>query len=306
MTSYFVSILLLFAFFFAGIFSARIEAVRRSRTLERLSSFLLPLMLLAMGFRIGYTTDSGKDLAASGYVAVVFALCTIAGTFATTGALCLASPRRPQNSGERRKDGPASFRGPLLLLLMVVIGFTAGALLPNTGFSGENLTTWLLRFLLFTIGIDMVRSGVSFLSALKDRNTLLLPLLTAAGSLAGGLAAALILGMNIWKGLSVASGFGWYTLSGVLITDMGDPMLGSVAFLTNMLREALAILVIPFLGPTIFSRTAVGIAGATSMDITLPLIERAAGAEMVPLSISHGVFMSLLVPFLVPLFYGAG
>ena len=51
---------------------------------------------------------------------------------------------------------------------------------------------------------------------------------------------------------------------------------------------------------------AIGIAGATSMDVTLPLVERSCGAQYVPLSIASGALLSLMVPFLVPFLYSLG
>jgi len=299
-------ILILFAFFFSGMCAGRFKTVRRSRLVSYGSYLILPAMLLVMGYRIGVTTESIHELARTGITAVIFAAATVTGTFIFTGTLCLLDHRGSTNRGAPEPGKKDGWSGAVFLLLMVVAGFLAGSILPESRFSGDSLITWLLRLLLFSIGIDMVKSGVSFSDALKDRNTVLLPLLTVMGSLAGGLGAALFLGMNAWKGLSIASGFGWYTLSGVLITELGDPLLGSTAFLTNMFREAMAIVIIPFLGRTGFARSAVGIAGATSMDVTLPLIEKAGGPNMVPLSISHGAFISLTVPLLVPLFYQAG
>ncbi|MCX7023967.1 MAG: LysO family transporter [Spirochaetes bacterium] len=45
---------------------------------------------------------------------------------------------------------------------------------------------------------------------------------------------------------------------------------------------------------------------ATSMDVTLPLSEQCAGPESVPVSFVSGAILSLLVPVIVPLFYGFG
>jgi uncharacterized membrane protein YbjE (DUF340 family) len=104
----------------------------------------------------------------------------------------------------------------------------------------------------------------------------------------------------------VAAGFGWYSLSGVIISDLGDQVLGSAAFLSNILRESVALLTIPLFGTTRFPRIGIGIAGATSMDVCLPLIQKSCGTRWVPLSVTNGAILSLLVPVLVPLFYHLG
>ena len=49
-----------------------------------------------------------------------------------------------------------------------------------------------------------------------------------------------------------------------------------------------------------------GNGGATTMDVTLPLIERSCGTDHVPLAIVNGAVLSMLVPFLVPFFYSFG
>jgi uncharacterized membrane protein YbjE (DUF340 family) len=70
-----------------------------------------------------------------------------------------------------------------------------------------------------------------------------------------------------------------------------------------MLRETLALLTIPVLCAAGRPEAAVGVGGATSMDVTLPLIERCAGPRLVPLALTHGVLLSLAVPFLVPVVF---
>ncbi len=48
--------------------------------------------------------------------------------------------------------------------------------------------------------------------------------------------------------------------------------------------------------------TALGLCGATSMDFTLPVLQRTGGLDMVPAAIVHGFILSLLVPILIAFF----
>lgn len=48
--------------------------------------------------------------------------------------------------------------------------------------------------------------------------------------------------------------------------------------------------------------TALGLCGATSMDFTLPVLQRSGGVEIVPAAIVHGFILSLLVPVLMAFF----
>ena len=199
------------------------------------------------------------------------------------------------------------FREPLRLFAIVVAGFFTGlvrGLFP--ALSGENISTWLLYLLILLVGADMVQSGVSVKRVLAHPETLLLPAGTVVGSLLGGLALAAAFGLPVGKALALSSGFGWYSLSGVIITDLGDPVLGSAGFMANMLRETIALLSIPLLARTRLPYLGIGVAGATSMDVSLPLIERTCGPASAPLAIASGAILSLMVPVLVPLFYQLG
>ena len=99
----------------------------------------------------------------------------------------------------------------------------------------------------------------------------------------------------------MASGFGWYSLSGILLTESFGPVIGSAAFFNDLARELIAIMLIPGLVRRSRS-TALGLCGATSMDFTLPVLQRSGGLEMVPAAIVHGFIVSLLVPVLMAFF----
>jgi uncharacterized membrane protein YbjE (DUF340 family) len=201
----------------------------------------------------------------------------------------------------------AILREPLLLLGTLAAGFAAGFFLPVfPGANGEKLITCLLYTVLVIVGAGLGTSGIRPMQILSHPDLLIIPLGTMIGSLAGGLAAGFLLNMRPGSAMSLASGFGWYSLSGVILTRLGSPDLGAVSFLSNMLRESMALILIPLLARTRFPLLAIGAGGATSMDVTLPLIEKNCGAGAVPLSIASGGVLSLSVPFLVPLLFRVG
>jgi uncharacterized membrane protein YbjE (DUF340 family) len=201
---------------------------------------------------------------------------------------------------------------PVKLVLLVILGFSIGFFIPwssmqvMAGFTGERITSYLLYLLLFFIGIDLSRSGVNIRHTLAHPETLLLPVGTIIGSLLGGLVLSGMISLPWGKALALSSGVGWYSLSGVIITDLGDPVLGSIGFMANLFRESIALLFIPLISRTRFPHIGIGIAGATSMDVTLPLIQQTCGPKAVPLSVSSGAILSMLVPVLVPIFYHLG
>lgn len=108
----------------------------------------------------------------------------------------------------------------------------------------------------------------------------------------------------------MSSGFAYYSLSSVLITELKSASAGAqvaaelatLALLTNVVREIMALLLVPVL-PRIFGRMApISAAGAGSMDVMLPSISRYSGNDMVPAAIMHGMTLEMAVPLLVTLF----
>lgn len=329
------SLLLLLAFLFAGYAFARFGWLRFTDLTGRVFTVALYLLLFSMGLRLGQSRDVLSSLPLVGLLAVSGTLFASAGTvilqllFAPVyrrldrlslaradGDLALHDGDRGSSAGTKSGSANPSLAGsrrlsmlfynlkkPLILLALVVAGTGVGMILPDIALIRDGTAaTWILNFLLFLIGIQM-NSGENDLSRLFTRPSLLvLPLVTVAGTLLGSLGTLMFDGMTPGRALALGSGFGWYSLSGVLIANLGDPTLGTAAFLSNLFRETLAFLTVPLLRATGRCESGIGIAGATSMDVTLPVIEDVWGPAVLPLSIAHGVILSLLVPFLVPLF----
>ncbi len=309
--SYIVSLLLLFAFLIAGMLAARMPAISRLKIIGRLTGYSLYALLFFMGFRLGRNDEIGQKLGTIGIISLSFAVATVVGTilvlmviYAVLGRFRDSMEDKPSEQHAFGYSLLSHAKDPLKLFSIVIGGFLIGFFVPLfPHFTGETVSSWLLYLLLFFIGIQLIQNKVDIKAVLAKPETLLLPVGTIVGSLAGGLVLSPLLGIPMGRALSLASGFGWYSLSGVLITDMGDPILGSAGFMANMLRETIALLIIPVLSRTRFPNAAIGVAGATSMDVTLPLIERTCGTSKVPLSIAHGAILSLLVPVFVPLFF---
>ncbi len=189
-----------------------------------------------------------------------------------------------------------------LIIACVAAGFLLGLyILPESATSLlDTVTTGALALLLVTIGIDLGKNK-SLLVAIRQQGPaiLALPLVSGLGSLLGTAAAAPLLDMPLAQSLAVGAGFGWYSLSGILIADAGFPELGGLAFIANVLRELIAIISIPFLARWLGGYCAIAPGGATTMDTTLPLIVRSAGKEATVPALVHGMALSAVVPFLV-------
>jgi uncharacterized membrane protein YbjE (DUF340 family) len=193
-----------------------------------------------------------------------------------------------------------------IILASLVCGILSGYFILPLGIISnlDKIASFALNLLILSVGIDLGRNKEVFYS-IKETGfkILLIPASIIAGSLFGGFIATLIYGMPINLGLAISSGFGWYSLSGVILSNISGPEAGTIAFLTNVFRELIAVLTIPFLAKNLNHLTAISPAGATSMDTTLPLISEATDSKTVLVSFINGAILSSLVPILVPLLF---
>ncbi len=181
------------------------------------------------------------------------------------------------------------------LIVVVGSGLLIGLLLRvNTDWI-DTASKWSLFFLLFLIGIQLRNSGLTIRQILINKHGMIIALTIVLTSWLGGIISALLLDIPLNKGLAMASGFGWYSLSGILMGDAYGPVYGGASFMIELLRELFALITIPILIRRI-PCTAIGYAGATAMDFTLPVIQSTGGIRCVPVAIVSGFILSLLVP----------
>ncbi|MEQ6916196.1 lysine exporter LysO family protein [Halomonas aquatica] len=197
----------------------------------------------------------------------------------------------------------AAMVGSLSLVAVVVAGMVIGLLLEwLTGSdlfeSAEVLAEWVLYALLALIGCQLRNSGMPLRQIVLNRFGLAIALTLAGSSLVGGLLAAPMLDLAWNEGLAMAAGFGWYSLSGILVGDQLGPLLGGVAFFNDLARELLAFVLIPLVIRR-HAALAIGYGGATSMDFTLPVIQQHGGVDCVPVAVVSGFILSLLSPPLI-------
>jgi uncharacterized membrane protein YbjE (DUF340 family) len=196
----------------------------------------------------------------------------------------------------------------LLILSALTIGIAAGLLGLMPPAAAANLDTLImvmLCLLLFVIGLDMSRNKTVF-SQIKRLGwkIVLLPVFIAIGSILGALAASFIIGMDPRYSMAIGAGFGWYSLSGVMLTGLVSAQIGTMALLSNVFREMLSIVIMPIVVKYFGKIAAVAPGGATTMDTTLPIVVQYAGSEMGVISFVSGFLLSMMVIFLVPFFAG--
>lgn len=193
--------------------------------------------------------------------------------------------------------------------LIIVAFFIAGLLLARWGWipsslSEGDVSIWALYALMFLVGIS-IGSDTQALKAIRGQHWKILwvPVATWAGTLAGTALASLLLpSRNLADCLAVGSGFGYYSLSSIFITEYRGAELGTIALAANIIREIITLLGTPLLVCWFGKLAPICAGGATTMDTTLPVITRFSGKEFVVVSIFHGFIVDFSVPFLVTFF----
>ena len=190
--------------------------------------------------------------------------------------------------------------------ILLAVGF--GILFGLFIFPG-NMATYMSTFisiglciLLFFVGIDIGRQE-NIAKKVKELGlkVLLVPLMVALGSIIGSMFGGAILGIPINQAGAIGAGFGWYSLSAIELAKH-SAQLGTLAFITNVCREIIAIIIIPIIAKYIGKLESIAPAGATAMDTTLPIISKATDGNVAVISFITGASLSLLVPILVPFF----
>ncbi len=156
--------------------------------------------------------------------------------------------------------------------------------------------------LLFSIGLSLGRN----LSLLKEGisygwRLAVYPILIGVGSIAGAMTVGFFWNIGYNEAAAIGAGFGWYSLAGIITTNMHSVELGTLAFLANLIRELFTFLALPLIARWLGKIAAIAPGGATAMDTTLPLIKKVAGDEMILPAFVSGLVLSILVPLLVPL-----
>lgn len=163
---------------------------------------------------------------------------------------------------------------------------------------------WVLNALMFFVGIS-VGGSKGLIGKIKQYHVrvFIIPFGIVVGSIIGGLLAAPLFGFSLPVGGAIASGLGWYSLSGVMLTGIAGAQVGSITFLANLLRELISFFTIPWIARHLNYPTCIAPAGATSEDTTLPMMIRCTNGETVVLSVVNGVICSALVPILIEFFH---
>lgn len=166
------------------------------------------------------------------------------------------------------------------------------------------ISDYTLYILMFAVGLS-VGSNKQVFHRLRQYHVkiLIIPGGIIVGTVLAGFLCYLIVDMPLRDCLAVVCGLGWYSLSGVLLTNLAGRYAGHHAFFSNLLREILSFLTIPFIAKHLNHYAAIAPAAATSEDTTLPLLMRCTSEDVAVMAVVNGVVCSALVPVILNLLY---
>lgn len=193
--------------------------------------------------------------------------------------------------------------------VVIVSFFALGVLLGYLGviplsLIDNDMSFYALCCLMFFVGVSLGNDSNTLkrFASLNPR-LYLLPVATVVGTLLGCAIVSLLLpGRSVFDTMAIGSGFGYYSLSSIFITEYRGAELGTIALLSNIIREIITLLLAPFFVKFFGKLAPISVGGATTMDTTLPIILRFSGKEFAVVSVFHGFVLDLSVPVLVTIF----
>ena len=280
-----------------------------------LITVLIWILLFVLGIEVGSNESIISNLGTLGLEALLLATAATLGSVFLASLLWKAVLRKTgdrQNGSNLAKSSVSAqdirngVKGSLVIVGFFACGTVLGLLadISHLPFELGRISSAVLFSLMFCVGISIGRDEKT-LKSFRSINPLLmlLPVMTILGTWIGAALCAIPLGeRSISDCLAVGSGLGYYSLSSVLITEAKGADLGTIALLSNIIREIFALVLAPLI-LRFFGRLApISAGGCTTADTTLPIITSVCGKEFAVVSIYHGFVTDFLVPFMVTLF----
>ena len=298
-------------FMLIGFVTGRVFPARYKTFNERVQLLCTLVLIFLMGVGLGQRDGFFSGLFNLGVKSFLFFLIptvlSVAAVYLLTKCFMDgAGEKGRMDAGARRREARNSDPMVFMALGALILGIGCGAV-RILAYLLSPLSThaeWLLYFLMFSVGISVgLHRGIAAAIRQYHVKILLIPVGIIAGSLAGGILCGLLMDYPVNQAISIAGGLGWYSLAGVSISNLAGAEAGSIAFLSNLMREIGAFFMIPYISRHFNVSTCIAPAAATSEDTTLPMLVRYTNEETVVLSVFNGIICSAAVPVLISLCY---
>lgn len=325
----FIVILFIFLGILSGVLCRKLSTGARilltnvaARWQGRIVTWLIWLLLFLLGIEVGSNEMIVRSLPTLGVEALLLSSAATLGCCVLAWMLWRVSKNNTvqenaKNETSADKEGnPAEkeglqgsslirglkvMKGSLIVVGYFVIGLLGGIekMVPSWLLDGDVSFVALCGLLLFVgLGIGLNPEMKKEVRSLSPRMALL-PVVTIIGSWLGALLIWTVLHRTLSDCMAINSGFAYYSLSSIFITEYRGAELGTIALLANIIREMLTLLGAPLMARWFGLLAPISAGGATTMDTTLPILSQTVGQRYIALSIYHGFVVDFTVPFLV-------
>ena len=202
----------------------KIQSQNALAFINKIVMLLLYIILFMMGFMLGQLEHLEQKLPIIGMTALglsaIILTCNILG-------LAIYDRTLPKPVNYLQGELPSrwhSLMDSIKLLSAVIIGIVLGWLCNDWLHFPHGSNLYVLIALIFFVGIQLRNNGISLKEVLLNKQGLMMEAIFTLSSLIGGVISAFFLSMPITQGLAFSSGFGWYSLSSVVLTNAWGPM----------------------------------------------------------------------------------
>lgn len=264
------------------------------------------VLLFVLGLEIGFNKELFVKWKTLGRDAILISLAATMGSILMSALLYRIIAKKQKSENKKIKINILdSLRGSFIILVSFVGGVIIGYFgkIPSS-FINSDFSKYILSTLMFLVGFN-IGNNKKTIGAFKMINAriILLPIATILGTFIGGIIISFTLSdRSIMDCLAVGAGFGYYSLSSIFITEYKGIELGSIALLSNIIREIITLIFAPFMAMAFGRFAPIASGGATTADTTLPVIINSSGDDLLFLAVFHGIILDLSVPFWLSLF----
>lgn len=298
----FIVILFIFLGILSGVLCRKLSTGARilltdvaARWQGRIVTWLIWLLLFLLGIEVGSNEMIVRSLPTLGVEALLLSSAATLGCCVLAWMLWRVSKNNTvqenaKNETSADKEGnPAEkeglqgsslirglkvMKGSLIVVGFFVIGLLGGIekMVPSWLLDGDVSFVALCGLLLFVgLGIGLNPEMKKEVRSLSPRMALL-PVVTIIGSWLGALLIWTVLHRTLSDCMAINSGFAYYSLSSIFITEYRGAELGTIALLANIIREMLTLLGAPLMARWFGPLAPISAGGATTMDTTLPIL----------------------------------
>ncbi|MCL1808378.1 MAG: lysine exporter LysO family protein [Clostridiales bacterium] len=282
--------------------------------IEYVGNAALVVLMFAIGISVGADDTVIESIGVIGFQCAVIALCAV--FFSVLLVFLLEKTLLPLDRLKNRlvdeqmgtgADAGADSeqkRSPLVWVIpaCIVVGAAAGYFaVPAECLDAVNrcfLVSLAVLYVTVGIGLSQHRGVFGYMKTLGWR-VALLPVAILIGSLTGGAAAGLFMGLAPHVSVLSASGMSYYSITGAFMTQAYGIKTGTYGFLVNVFREFFTVLLLPLL---IKVGKGAPIAGgaAGNMDTMLVPVSKFVGVELGFVALITGTVLTFAVPVLLP------